>query len=62
LKSGASDFLTKPVNSGKLVSKIDELLRAPAANPTARRCRCILDFGGLTGFSLGESLLKSVME
>jgi hypothetical protein len=45
-----------------LVVKKDKLLRAPAANPTARRCRCILDFGGLTGFSSGESLLKPVME
>jgi DNA-binding response OmpR family regulator len=62
LKSGASDFLTKPVNSGELVPEIDGLLRVPAANPTARRYRCILDFGGLTGFSLGESLLKPVIE
>jgi DNA-binding response OmpR family regulator len=55
-------FLTKPVNSGKLVSKINGLLRTSAANPTARRCRCILDFGGLTGFSLSESFLEPVIE
>jgi hypothetical protein len=47
---------------GSLSQKIDELLRASAANPTARRCRCILDFGGLMGFSLGESLLEPVIE
>jgi hypothetical protein len=51
LKSGVGDFPhTKPVNSRELISKIDEWLGVSATNPIARRCRCILDFGGLAGF------------
>ena len=41
--------------NGACLSKIDELLRALAANPIVRRCCCILDFIGLTKKS---SLLK----
>jgi hypothetical protein len=62
LKSGTGNFITKTVGSGELVSKIDELPRTFASHPTARRCRCILDFGGLTGFSLGKFLLEPMIE